>query len=380
MAEGRVGAGRRQAALLRSAHAPAGRGAIAAAAIPAGSTWPRTARSSSRSPASARSRWQGRRLQHAARQSRRGGRPPSAFRRAAGRRSSPARSTIRSPSSTWRRRRSRPRSRLDRTPELSLVQQGELLFYDARLSHDGWMSCQSCHTDGHANGQMNDNFSDRSFGAPKRVLSLLGVKDTLPLAWSGQVQTLERQIHNSVESTMQRDDAFPLDQARAIAAYVQTLELPPSLDALRGTADRAAIARGKLVFERHDCAQLPRPADLHFARGLRRGTERRGRQQEVQSAEPARALAPRPLLPRQQRRHAGGCLYDARASRRYGLLCNRNSRFSRIFAKSVRSCGPTACDNRNNLLRSTAKLPPTARQMLLVFPGLTNLSIQSAGG
>ena len=145
--------------------------------------------------------------------------------------------------------------KLGPAPELSLAQQGELLFFDARLSHDGWMSCQSCHTDGHANGQMNDNFSDRSFGAPKRVLSLLGVRDTLPLAWSGQVQTLERQIHNSVESTMQRDDAFPPDQARAIAAYVQTLELPPSLDALRGTADRAAIARGKLVFERRNCAQ-----------------------------------------------------------------------------------------------------------------------------
>lgn len=140
-------------------------------------------------------------------------------------------------------------------PALSLAQEGELLFYDARLSHDGWMSCQSCHTDGHANGQMNDNFSDRSFGAPKRVLSLLGVKDTLPLSWSGQIKTLERQIHNSVESTMQRDDAFPPEQARAIAAYVETLQLPPSLDTLRGTADTAAIARGKLVFERRDCAR-----------------------------------------------------------------------------------------------------------------------------
>src|SRR5207253_2844022 len=37
------------------------------------------------------------------------------------------------------------------TPQLALAQQGELLFHDARLSHDGWMSCHSCHTDGHAN-------------------------------------------------------------------------------------------------------------------------------------------------------------------------------------------------------------------------------------
>ena len=48
------------------------------------------------------------------------------------------------------------------------------------------MSCHSCHTDGHTNGQLNDNLSDfKTFGAPKRVLSLLGKRDTMPLAWNG---------------------------------------------------------------------------------------------------------------------------------------------------------------------------------------------------
>lgn len=141
------------------------------------------------------------------------------------------------------------------TPPLSLAQRGELLFYDATISHDGWMSCHSCHTDGHANGQMNDNFSDRSFGAPKRVLSLLGVRDTFPLAWNGQIQTLERQIDNSVEKTMQREDPLPREDVKAIAAYVKTLEPPPPLDELRGTQDTAAAERGRQVFAKHDCAQ-----------------------------------------------------------------------------------------------------------------------------
>src|SRR5690606_26743039 len=35
---------------------------------------------------------------------------------------------------------------------LSDAEKGELLFYDAHMSHDGWMSCHSCHTDGHTNG------------------------------------------------------------------------------------------------------------------------------------------------------------------------------------------------------------------------------------
>lgn len=144
-------------------------------------------------------------------------------------------------------------------PDLSLAQRGELLFYDAGLSHDGWMSCHSCHTDGHANGQMNDNFSDRSFGAPKRVLSLLGVTDTLPLAWNGQVPTLAQQIRNSVEKTMQRDEPLADEQVEALAAFVESLQPPPPLDVLRETLDYAAIQRGRLVFERHDCARCHAP-------------------------------------------------------------------------------------------------------------------------
>lgn len=144
-------------------------------------------------------------------------------------------------------------------PDLSVVQQGELLFYDARLSHDGWMSCHSCHTDGHANGEKNDNFSDRSFGAPKRVLSLLGVKDTLPLAWNGGVQTLQRQIENSLDATMQREDPLPKAEVKKIVAYVQSLENPPPLPVLRGTLDAAAVDRGKQVFAKRDCVSCHAP-------------------------------------------------------------------------------------------------------------------------
>lgn len=140
-------------------------------------------------------------------------------------------------------------------PDLSLAQKGEVLYHDSRLAHDRWMSCHSCHADGHANGQMNDNFSDKSFGAPKRVLSLLSQKDTAPYAWNGKAADLLVQVRNSLENTMQREDEIPDDDVKALAAYVETLELPPPLDVLRGTSDSAAIARGKAVFENHDCAR-----------------------------------------------------------------------------------------------------------------------------
>jgi YVTN family beta-propeller protein len=148
---------------------------------------------------------------------------------------------------------------LGKQPDLTRIQRGEVLFHDATLSHDGWMSCNSCHTNGHANGQLNDNLSDLSFGAPKRVLSLLGQKDTAPYAWNGKVKDFATQIKSSLEKTMQSDDPPQEAQVQAIAAYVGTLELPPPLDVLRGTQDKEAIARGQKVFEQHDCARCHAP-------------------------------------------------------------------------------------------------------------------------
>jgi DNA-binding beta-propeller fold protein YncE len=139
--------------------------------------------------------------------------------------------------------------------ELSLADRGEMLFYDATLSHDSWMSCHSCHTDGHANSLLNDNFSDKSFGAPKRVLSLLGVADTAPFAWNGQAPTLETQIRNSISTTMQGDEEPTERQLNALVSYLRTLSLPPSLDAARGTLDVAAAQRGEQLFESLKCNQ-----------------------------------------------------------------------------------------------------------------------------
>ncbi len=84
----------------------------------------------------------------------------------------------------------------------SSKQLGEELFYDARLSLDGWYSCHSCHSDGHSTGRLNDNFSDHSFGTPKRILSLLGVADTKPWAWDGSQPSLEAQVQSSIQETM----------------------------------------------------------------------------------------------------------------------------------------------------------------------------------
>lgn len=144
-------------------------------------------------------------------------------------------------------------------PELSLVDRGELLFYDGRLSHDGWMSCQSCHSDGHTNGQLNDNFSDKSFGAPKRVLTLLGRADTAPFAWNGSSATLPEQIRKSLVNTMQSNQEPSERVVTALNAYIESLASPPSLDVLRGTRDDAAVRRGTQLFADLKCIRCHAP-------------------------------------------------------------------------------------------------------------------------
>ncbi|HEV3343764.1 MAG TPA: cytochrome c peroxidase [Pirellulales bacterium] len=135
-------------------------------------------------------------------------------------------------------------------PELSLADRGELLFYDGRLSHDGWMSCQSCHPDGHTNNQLVDNFTDGGYGDPKRVLSLLGAGDTPPWAWDASMADLERQARFSITSTMQ--GAEPTDeQAAALAAFVRSLKPPPRAD----PSDAKAVDAGRQLFDRLGCQQ-----------------------------------------------------------------------------------------------------------------------------
>ncbi len=136
--------------------------------------------------------------------------------------------------------------------ELSNAEKGDILFHNATLSHDRWMSCHSCHPEGHTNGMLADNFSDGSYGAPKRVPSLLGVRDTPPYAWLAVVTDLSAQVKLSTTATMQGSD--PSDaQVASLRAYMETLRPPPSIDVMRDSVDLEAIARGKEVFIDRRC-------------------------------------------------------------------------------------------------------------------------------
>jgi YVTN family beta-propeller protein len=142
--------------------------------------------------------------------------------------------------------------------ELTAAERGEALFHDGRLSHDGWLSCNSCHTDGHANGQRADTLGDGTYGTPKRVLSLRGVGDTGPWAWNGSIAKLEDQVRKSIETTMHGKK--PTDeQVRDLTAYLKSLPPAPSRARLVGKIDEESVKRGGEVFAAQECAKCHAP-------------------------------------------------------------------------------------------------------------------------
>ncbi len=148
---------------------------------------------------------------------------------------------------------------LGQMPQPDLARKGERLFFDARLSHDGWMSCHSCHVEGHTNGMLNDNFSDQSFHTPKRVISLLGHGDTLPLAWTGGQVDFESQVRTSIESTMQSDEPATDMQVSAIADFIRRLPPPPAVNVARQRVDLEKLSNGKELFRTLDCIRCHTP-------------------------------------------------------------------------------------------------------------------------
>ncbi|MDA1165709.1 MAG: YVTN family beta-propeller domain-containing protein, partial [Planctomycetota bacterium] len=139
-------------------------------------------------------------------------------------------------------------------PETGPVERGELAFFNAKLSLEGWMSCQSCHTDGHTNNGLADTLGDGDFGAAKRVPTLRGVWSTGPWGWNGSQHQLHGQIQNSLSSTMHHGvvaDALVTD----LTTYVSKLERVPSVIVARDEEPHPSVGyKAREVFESAGCS------------------------------------------------------------------------------------------------------------------------------
>jgi YVTN family beta-propeller protein len=165
-------------------------------------------------------------------------------------------------------------------PELSCADRGELLFYDARLAPAGWLSCHSCHTDGHSNGLLADTHDDDTFGTPKRTLTLLGTRLTDPWGWAGRARYLHDQVRKSLVETV-HTPALTEDHVGDLTTFLSGLPPPPPLEPVRSEEDREQVERGRSFFARRRCGSCHIPPltyssvgvyDVGFAdeRGLRK--------------------------------------------------------------------------------------------------------------
>ena len=140
------------------------------------------------------------------------------------------------------------------SPSSGPVERGEVAFFSAKLSHESWMSCQSCHTDGHTNNGLADTLGDGDFGAAKRVPTLRGVWSTGPWAWNGSQHLLHGQIQKSLSSTL-RSSELADGLVTDLTAYVTKLERPPSVAVARGEGPHPTVEyKGREVFESAGCS------------------------------------------------------------------------------------------------------------------------------
>jgi YVTN family beta-propeller protein len=136
----------------------------------------------------------------------------------------------------------------------SMVRKGEWLFHDARRSFNQWYSCNTCHSDGHTNGQnfdtMNDGWHDYSSMprlSKKKVPTLRRVHLTGPWTWHGWQTSLDQAMEESFTKSMQGPEATA-EEVEAIVAFLSTLDFPPNPHRNPDGSLTEAARRGEKVF------------------------------------------------------------------------------------------------------------------------------------
>ena len=138
------------------------------------------------------------------------------------------------------------------------ILRGEMLFNDGSKCFQQWQSCASCHPDGIADG-LNWDLMNDGIGNPKQTKSLYLSNVTPPTMITGIRKDMFH-CNRAGFHHIQFYDALEED-AKCVDAYVISMRQQPSPYDRPENAE--AIARGKAVFEKADCARCHKP-ELHF--------------------------------------------------------------------------------------------------------------------
>ena len=134
------------------------------------------------------------------------------------------------------------------------VLRGEMLFNDGAKCFQQWQSCATCHPDGIVDG-LNWDLMNDGIGNPKQTKSLYLSGVTPPTMVTGirkDMQHCNRAGFRHIQFC-----AISEEDAKCIDAYVLAMKAQPSPYARAENAE--ALARGKAVFEKADCARCHKP-------------------------------------------------------------------------------------------------------------------------
>jgi cytochrome c peroxidase len=149
------------------------------------------------------------------------------------------------------------RLRLGPEPQMTPERRGELLFHDATICYQQWVSCASCHPDGRADALNWDLMNDGT-GNSKNTKSMLLSHRTPPSMAEGVRATAEAAVRAGLAHILFADR--PEEEAAAIDAYLKSLQPAPS-PRLRDGRLSPAAERGRQLFssERIGCQRCHPP-------------------------------------------------------------------------------------------------------------------------
>ncbi|MDO4587622.1 MAG: hypothetical protein Q4C95_10035, partial [Planctomycetia bacterium] len=150
-------------------------------------------------------------------------------------------------------------------PQWTQERRGEVLFHDATICMEHWISCITCHPDGRVDG-LNWDLMNDGVGNPKNTKSLLLSHETPPSMISGIRPDAETAVRAGVIhilfSSLSEEDYCAMDE------YLKKLRQVPSPFLIKGKLSESA-QRGRFLFEssRTGCSTChPEPlyTDLSF--------------------------------------------------------------------------------------------------------------------
>lgn len=168
---------------------------------------------------------------------------------------------------------------LGQQPPASQARIGEMMFHDATLCYQHWLSCATCHPEGRVDGLNWDLLNDGS-GTPKNTRSLLLAGRTPPAMASGIRADMEAAVAGGFKYALFHEPVQ--DELRAVEAYIRAMVPEPS-PFLAGGKLSARAREGRALFNNPktrcaECHSGELLTDLKmYDVGTRVGVDRRSR-------------------------------------------------------------------------------------------------------